>query len=106
MESPLTHPSERDRLVASLQAVEDALADHGIEHLAIYGSRARGDFRHDSDLDVLIDVAQNRIFSLIDLIKVEHELRARLGIPVSVAMRRSLEPRLRSAIANEIIEVF
>ena len=39
----------------------------GVTALSIFGSRARGDARLDSDLDVLIDVDPDLRFSLLDL---------------------------------------
>ena len=74
MNRSLSHPSERDRLVARLRAVEDALANHGIEHLAIYGSRARRDFRLTAISTSSSTWRRTASFLLIDLIKVEHEL--------------------------------
>jgi len=49
-----------EALVERLRSLEDALAEQGVAHLAIFGSRARGDAREESDLDLLIDVAPGR----------------------------------------------
>jgi predicted nucleotidyltransferase len=46
----------RDEIIAKLKETAPALRAKGVTRLAIFGSRARGDERDDSDLDVLIDV--------------------------------------------------
>ena len=40
-------------ITQALQRTAPALRAYGVEHLAIFGSRARGDAKPDSDLDVL-----------------------------------------------------
>jgi predicted nucleotidyltransferase len=56
-----------DEIIASIKANESAIRAEGVDHLAIYGSCARGETRPDSDLDVLVDIAPGRRFSLLNL---------------------------------------
>lgn len=74
--------------------------------LAIFGSRARGDERSDSDLDVLIEVAPDSQFSLLNLSGVALIVEEATGLQTQVSMRRSLEPRMAERIADDVIEVF
>lgn len=58
---------QKGEIIARLRAHQADLNSRGVEHLAIFGSRARGDDREDSDLDLLLDVPTGRRFSLFDL---------------------------------------
>jgi len=97
---------DREGLVKILRGLQDRLAEDGVTHLAMFGSRARGDQREDSDLDLLIEVDEHRKFSLIDLIGVQHTIGDVLGLPVTAMMRRSLTPRFGRAIAPDVVDVF
>lgn len=89
-----------------IRALQPELAREGVSHVALFGSRSRGDARLDSDVDLLIDVSEDKPFSLLDLIGVEHAIGDRIGLPVNVVMRRSLVPHFARAIASDIIEIF
>ena len=95
-----------EALVERLRSLEGPLSRQGVTHLAIFGSRARGDAAQESDLDLLIDIDPGRKFSLFDLIKVEQQLGESVGLPVSLVMRRSLLPDFEESIATDIVEVF
>lgn len=96
----------RTDIVRGLQALKPRLRERGIVRLAIFGSRARGDHRPDSDLDVLIDVEPGSKFSLIDLVGVSNLISDELGLPANMFMRRSLEPDFAASIRHDVVEVF
>ena len=96
----------RDEIIARLRASADAIKAEGVTKLAIFGSRARDDARPDSDIDVLVEVAPDSKFSLLNLIGVEHIIKDVTGLPAQATMRRSLDPRMAERIADDIVEVF
>lgn len=95
----------RDEIVAKLKETAPALRAEGVTRLAIFGSRARGDARDDSDLDVLIDVDDAK-FSGLSLFGVQHIIKQVTGLETQAEMRRSIEPRFAKRIADDVIEVF
>jgi predicted nucleotidyltransferase len=97
---------DRNAIIAGLRTLEPALRAQGVTRLAIFGSRARGDHRADSDLDVLIDVEPARKFSLLDLVGVCHSIEDSLGVHTNAVMRRSLERQMAETIRSDIVEVF
>lgn len=78
----------------------------GVTHLALFGSRARGDNTQTSDLDVLIEVDRRKPFSLIDLVGVQRILSDALGLDTQATMRRSLPIKFGKAIEDDTKEVF
>lgn len=96
----------RDQIIAKLRSTAPALKAEGVTKLAIFGSRARGDARDDSDLDVLIDVEAGSEFSLMNLSGVALIVEDVTGLKTQVSMRRSLHSRIAERIADDVIEVF
>lgn len=101
------HPNlSRDELIARLRALEPAFRAEGVTRLALFGSRARGDNRPDSDVDVLIDVDPARKFSLLDLVGVGHIIEDELSLDVHVTEKLGAKPRFLEKVAKDIVEVF
>jgi predicted nucleotidyltransferase len=95
----------RHELISGIVRTAEAVRAEGATALFLYGSRARGDERPDSDVDVFVDFEAGRPFSLIELAGVKLALEDELGLDVHVTTRASLHPMVRDAIESEAIRV-
>ena len=96
----------RDNLIKTLRLLKPALETEGVQHLALFGSRARGDNRPDSDIDLLVEVAETNSFSILNLIGVEHAVSDNIGLKANAIMRRSLRDNFRASIEPDIVDIF
>lgn len=99
-------PPQREHIHAELKSLERPLRDRGLTALALFGSTARGTARPDSDVDVLIDIAPDARFSLVDLVSVKNFLEDRLGRTVDVVTREGLDPAIRDRVIREARTIF
>lgn len=99
-------PPRGESIYAELQALEKPLRERGLTALALFGSTVRGTSRADSDVDVLIDIAPDVRFSLVDLVSVKDFLEDKLRRKVDVVTREGLSPSLRDRVIREARAVF
>jgi uncharacterized protein len=93
-------------IIAKLREIAPAIKAEGVTKLAVFGSRARGDARPDSDLDILVDTARHGELPAFDLFKVMHLIEDATGISTQISQRELLKQRISERIADDLIEVF
>ncbi len=96
----------RATIIKRIKAKEAAIRKEGATHLYLFGSRARGDNKPASDLDVYVDYDSGRKFSLLDLAGIKVLLEDELGIVVHITTKSSLHPKLKKDIEAQSIRVF
>jgi len=97
---------DQAELIETLRPYHAALRDNGATGLFIFGSRARGTPRVDSDLDLFIDYdPAKKIPNMFRLMQIEDAISAALGVPVTITTRSALHPLMRENIERDAIRV-
>jgi uncharacterized protein len=78
-------------------------AKHGATNIRVFGSVARGQAKHDSDLDLLIDVGPSTSswFPAGLILDLENLL----GCRVEIVTEKGLNPELRDQVLSEAIHI-
>jgi uncharacterized protein len=89
-----------------LRKNERALRARGVIHVALFGSRARGDNRSDSDTDIMIEVDREAHISVYDYVGLKEYIASLLEGPVDVVSSDSLKPYVRPAATADAVYAF
>ncbi len=97
----------REQLLAELRALKPEFERKGVVHLSLFGSRARGDNRPDSDVDLIVGVQPGRTFSALNLAGVYGTIEDSVGLESSLVILDQYTPeRFVSNIRDDLVEVF
>lgn len=74
---------------------------HKVTKIGIFGSYVRGDQKHHSDIDILVELDEP--VSLLKLVGLENFLTDILGMKADVVPKKDIRPELKEIILNEVI---
>lgn len=96
----------RQDILARLRENEAALRARGVAHAALFGSRARGDDRPDSDTDIMIEVDPKAQIGVYEYVALKDYIAGLFDGKVDVVSREGLKPEVRPAATADAIYAF
>ena len=89
--------------VGALKKLWPTFQKHGVRKVWLFGSRARGDSRDDSNWDMLVDFSSPPKFG--NFMGLKLDLEDHLGTKVDLLTRNACRPRFLRAIQAEMRHV-
>lgn len=96
----------REEIIARLRENEAELRARGVVHAALFGSRARGEDRPDSDTDIMIEIDPEAPVGVWEYAGIKRYVASLFEGPVDVVDREALKPYVGPAAANDAIYAF
>jgi uncharacterized protein len=93
-------------ILARLKENETALRSRGVSHAALFGSRARGDNRPDSDVDIMIEIDPEAHVGVWGYAGLKEYIAALFDGPVDVVDREALKSYVAPAATADTIYAF
>ena len=93
----------KEDYLRKLKLLHDELKRFKVREIGLFGSVVRGEQKLTSDLDVLVDFADDA--DLFDLVGLGLFLEEKLGCKVDVVPRRALRQELRDQVLKEVVTV-
>jgi predicted nucleotidyltransferase len=97
---------DRDQIIARLRENEATLRKRGVAHVALFGSRARGDQRPESDTDIMVEFDPSARITVFDYAGLKGYIAELFDGPVDVVNRDGLKPYVRPAATEDAIYAF
>lgn len=94
----------RRQILAALAEHRQEIAHRfGVKRLGLFGSAARDQLRDDSDVDVLVEFADQTTYD--GYFNLKDYLEGLLGRPVDLVTEQGLKPRARRNVERDLVRV-
>src|SRR5580658_6684927 len=93
-------------VLETLRKNEAELRARGVRHAALFGSRARGDNRPDSDIDIMVEIAPEAQLGVFEYVGIINRIEDMSPVSVDVSNRSAMKPHVRPSAEREAIYAF
>lgn len=101
--NPLSEQSARQEAVETLRKLEPLFKRFGVVKVWLFGSRALGRSKADSDWDLMVEFPAPPGFD--EFMGLRVNLEDQLNAPIDLLSRSACPPRFLQAIAGEMVHV-
>jgi len=96
----------RQDILDRLRENEQDLRARGVTHVALFGSRARGDDLPGSDIDIMIEIEPETVQDVYSYVGLKNYIANLFTEPVDVVDREALKPFVRAPAESDAIYAF
>jgi len=89
-----------------IEKIKNIFTENDIEYAAVFGSRARGDNRPDSDYDILIRFKKDKVPGFFGFIGIEEKLSQILGQEVDLVTQNALSPYIKDYVMKNLKVIY
>ena len=93
----------RETIAKLKNKIIPVLEQHDVIHAAVFGSFARGEERENSDLDLLVELGENK--TLLDLVALKLELEELLGREIDIVTNNALQSGIKEIVLKERVAI-
>ena len=91
-------------LSPDVSKLADVCRRNDVTRLRVFGSYARGEATGTSDVDLIADFSAPK--SLLDIVRIEREMSAALGLTVDLLTEGAISPYIRERIADDLQVIY
>lgn len=93
----------RETIAKLKNKIIPVLEQHDVIHAAVFGSFARGEEREDSDLDLLVELREDK--TLLDLVALKLELEEVLEREIDIVTDNALQSGIKEIVLKEQVAI-
>ena len=82
--------SDRNRILCEFRNKTKSIMGDSLKQMILYGSYARGDYRDNSDMDIMVltELTDDRIIQIEDeIFDAAYDIELKYGVPISVNIK-------------------
>ena len=95
---------KRESVLKKISENRKLLEAYGIKDIRLFGSLARGEFRSESDVDLLVEFDRSAHIGMFEFSRLRRELSELLGCEVDLATPDALHKDMKEDILKEAID--
>lgn len=84
----------------NIKLLEGICRINDISYLGLFGSYARGEQRHDSDIDLLVEYSTKK--SMFDHVRIQRQFEEVMGKKIDLVTKRSLSPYIKDYVYKDL----